>query len=122
MTLSDPTLDCPIQIWEINDVISKLSTHKAAGHDGIPNELWKILTLSCKKELVKHLNTILHNEAVPEAWVLSLLYPIFKKGDASDPKNYRPIASLKSTNKYNGKSPQKMDGCKSKTKQLSRGL
>ena len=55
------------------------------------------------KSLVSHLtalyNSILSNESFPEAWSLGSIKPIYKKGDKSNPSNYRSITLLNVTGK-----------------------
>ena len=47
------------------------------------------LLLPC---LQMHFNTAFSSGTVPQSWKTSLVTPIFKRGDATDTANYRPIA------------------------------
>uniref|UniRef100_A0A914NT93 Uncharacterized protein n=1 Tax=Meloidogyne incognita TaxID=6306 RepID=A0A914NT93_MELIC len=35
---------------------------------------------------------IIDNGQIPHTWKSSLIIPLYKKGEKSDPKNYRPIS------------------------------
>jgi hypothetical protein len=54
--------------------------------------VWKSLSFNLIIKITTIFNSILHSECVPEDWTLVLLQPIHKKGDNSDPSNFRPIA------------------------------
>jgi hypothetical protein len=82
----------PITILEFMEATRKLRTNKAPGLDGIPNEVWKAITLDSPFDLLKMYNEILASGDVPDEWCTILLSPIFKKGDKNDPQNYRPIS------------------------------
>ena len=76
----------------VQKVLLQLNTSKSSGPDGIP----AIGLKSCVPELVPVLNKLFqlsYNLGIfPSSWKLTHIFPISKKGDKSDPSNYRPIA------------------------------
>ncbi|KAK4521567.1 uncharacterized protein ATC70_007328 [Mucor velutinosus] len=72
--------------------IKRLPTHKAPGPDHIKAEMLKALT----SEIAPVLSLLFHLcyqwSYTPGLWRQAQVFPIFKKGDASDPGNYRPIS------------------------------
>ena len=61
----------------LNKLLANLKPNKASGPDNIPASLLKELS----------------NEGrVPKEWKLANVTPLFKKGDKSDPGNYRPVS------------------------------
>ena len=58
--------------------------------DGIPKLLHPLCTL---------FNLIYRTKDIPEQWLISKIIPVFKKGDAKQIENYRPIANLCATSK-----------------------
>ena len=77
---------------EILLAINKIKISKTPGPDKISPRILK----EAKNELVKPLsilfNKSLTTHKVPDDWKLANVTPIFKKGDKSQPKNYRPIS------------------------------
>ena len=93
---------------EIRQALRDLPDGKAAGIDGIPHELWKML--ATRYENKKNLNqpkfnivkclTVLYNDVerhgivhpseFPKGWMC----PLYKKGDMTEISNYRPITVL----------------------------
>jgi exonuclease III len=90
----DAELDCEIKIDELMYALRKAKNGKASGPDGIPNELYKNLTESGKRDLLEVMNNIFSSEAVPKEWGESTTVMVYKKGDTADPINYRPISLL----------------------------
>ena len=84
------TTDKPITAEEINDAIRHLKRNKASGWDGIPAEVIK--TVHVAPFLLDYLNALLDAAYFPEFWSKSIIVPIFKKGDADDPGNYRGVS------------------------------
>ena len=70
----------------------QFNTSKSKGPDGIPAMVLK----SCPPELAPVLNKLFqpsYNLGIfLSSWKLAQVFPIPKKGDKSDPSNYRPIA------------------------------
>jgi len=77
---------------KVRKVLLQLNTSKSSGSDGIP----AIGLKSCAPELVPVLNKLFqlsYNLGIfLSSWKLAHIFPIPKKGDKSDPSNYRPIA------------------------------
>ena len=74
------------------NVLKKLNMNKSAGPDNISPRLLK----KCCKSLVRPL-TIIFNKSlqtgdVPTAWKEANVTPLFKKGDKTNPLNYRPVS------------------------------
>jgi len=87
-------LDSPFTYIELNKAIKNLATSKAPGSDGIPNEIWKSLTVEVKKKLLDTFNTLFEDHNFDKSWSEIIIMPIFKKGNKEEPKNYRPISLL----------------------------
>lgn len=83
---------CDIQENVILSAINKVKTNKTPGPDKISPRILK----EAKNELVKPLsilfNKSLSTRKVPDDWKLANVTPIFKKGDKSQTRNYRPIS------------------------------
>lgn len=90
----DPILDRRISLEELGKSLRKLKNGKAPGTDLVPNECLKYLTLNWRQYLLELFNKTLDTEATPEAWSNSVLTMIYKKGDRTDPGNYRGIALI----------------------------
>ena len=74
--------------------IKKLKNKKSPGPDGVANELLKSAASLVRKPLAHLMNACLQNETIPSDWRNALVILIFKKGDPTDLKNYRPISLL----------------------------
>ena len=81
--------------------IKRLKLRKAAGLDGITNELLKILGPSICDPLSSFIFNLSFSSGVfPSVWKRSVVVPIYKnKGSKSDPTNYRPISLLSAISK-----------------------
>lgn len=77
-------------------LIAKASPWKSPGEDNIPNYLYKIRT-SAEKYLIETVTRELQGEVtLGEDDVRAQLILLYKKGDAQDPADYRPILLLNS--------------------------
>ena len=75
----------------IIDVIRELSCNSAAGPDGVPVTLLKKLSVELAKPLNILFNHSINTGEVPSTWKEAAVVPIYKGGDRSLAKNYRPI-------------------------------
>jgi hypothetical protein len=90
----DQILGDEFTIAEVLEVIRGLPWGKAAGLDGIPNEFFKLGGDSMAKAITKLFNWLVALEKLPRSWGRSLVATIYKKGDNTDPGNYRGISLI----------------------------
>ena len=88
-----PTIeDIEFNEEDIVKAIDDISRHSATGPDKFPAEVLK----ECKHQLclpIKHLwRTSLDCSEIPSVYLQQTIVPIFKKGDRSQPENYRPVS------------------------------
>ena len=84
-------LDNPISIEEIDKAIKKLKNKKAAGLDGIHNEMIKTSSSFIKYPLEKLFNLILQSGTFPTSWSNGMITALHKSGNKDDPSNYRGV-------------------------------
>ena len=77
---------------DILRVINKMKVNKTPGPDKISPRILKEVKHEITKPLSMIFNKSLTFGKVPNEWKLANVTPIFKKGDKSQPKNYRPIS------------------------------
>ena len=79
--------------------IDELENKSSSGHDGISNKLLKVIKFNISKSLTIIINQMLTTGIFPDAFKVSKIIPIFKKGDSSLLVNYRPISLLSTISK-----------------------
>ena len=87
-----PTLDGVVKEEELRDAIKMLKGNKAPGPDGIYSEILKIFWGKYDQILLLLLRKFFANHIYPAIWVTNYLKPIYKKGEALDPDNFRGLA------------------------------
>lgn len=97
-TLNDNETD-PITAARIQAEMKKLKNGKAPGPDNISNELLKHGGECLADRLTVLYNKIVQDITISEDWRNSITVPLFKKGDTSNPENYRGITLLNSSMK-----------------------
>ena len=87
-------LDIPITTEEIETAIKNLKLNKSSAEDCMINEIFihcKHVLLPCLHSLF---NSVFETGYFPESWSKACIVPVFKKGDKSDPNNYRGISVI----------------------------
>ncbi|KAI8487535.1 hypothetical protein Bbelb_347690 [Branchiostoma belcheri] len=79
---------------EVLGVLKELPPNKAPGPDGISNRLLKEAAPVICTSLCELFNHSLATGKLPGEWKQCNVTPVYKKGDRTDPSNYRPIALL----------------------------
>jgi hypothetical protein len=87
-TLSDIDFDV-YSLWEL---LKKLPSKNSTSPDNIPYVLLKKCSLPLAPIICEIFRIILDNGEIPELWRTSFIVPIHKKGEKTNPKNYRPIS------------------------------
>ena len=88
---SEADMTSPVEVSEVAAQLRRLPWQSAPGPDSVPYQLWKATPESA--ELLTELyNTCLVNHKIPPSWKASNTCLIYKKGDESVPKNWRPIS------------------------------
>ena len=87
--LEPNTLECEVK-WALRSI----TTNKASGSDGIPVELFQILTDDAVKVLHSICQKIWRTWQWPQDWKRSVYIPIPKKGNAKECSNYSTIALI----------------------------
>jgi len=72
--------------------LQTLKTDKSPGPDSLHPRLLKELSESIVNPLCTIFNQSLNNRKVPKQWKNALISAIFKKGNKSQAKNYRPVS------------------------------
>lgn len=85
-------LHCVISENEIINAIKRLKREKSHGIDLLMNEYFIEYKDFLVPVILKLLYRILSSGYFPNRWAKSIIIPALKKGDASDPNNYREIS------------------------------
>lgn len=94
MLKADQELDKEISTEEIVEILNKTKTNKAPGVDRVPYEFLKNASQEFYSELANIYNIIFETGKVDETFVETVIFPIFKKGNANLPNNYRGISFM----------------------------
>ena len=79
---------------DIQRCITKLNSNVSPGYDNINGNILKILTYSHTHYIASLFNNLLNSGIFPDSLKISIVLPIFKKGDPENLGNYRPISVL----------------------------
>jgi len=72
--------------------LTQVDPFKATGPDGIPPKLLKETSFELSPSLTLLFNSSLKQGRIPQHWKTASVTPIFKKGNRSNPTNYRPVS------------------------------
>ena len=88
----DDMPDIEITTEGIEKMLKNLKAHKAPGPDGITSRVMKTLANTIAPILCVIFRRSYETGEVPDDWRDANVVPIHKKGDKTDPGNYRPIS------------------------------
>ena len=80
-------------------ILNKLDNKSSSGKYDISNKILKYIKYNIIKPLALITNQMLYTGIFPNALKISKTIPLFKKGDASNMSNYRPISLLPTISK-----------------------
>ena len=92
--LTNPIPSIIISAHKVCRVLRSLKTDKASGLDGIPPRFLKEFADELGVVLCHLFHLILISCTYPSSWKHTLVQSVSKKGDHSNPSNYRPIALI----------------------------
>ncbi|XP_071577994.1 uncharacterized protein [Temnothorax nylanderi] len=82
---------------EVEEVIKEMKEKKAAGTDGLPNEVWIYGGERLKEKIWEVCDTAWRTEEIAEDWKEGIIVPIVKKGEGKETQDYRGV-TLMNTN------------------------
>jgi exonuclease III len=91
-----PFLDREIDIVEFEKALKNSKSRKSPGLDNVQVEFYKALPPDWKNYMLELFNKIMNSENIPAEWGKIKMFFLYKKGDKTDPRNYRGIALINS--------------------------
>ena len=82
----------PVSQSEIKNALKCLKNNKAADSFGLTSEHFTLCSQHVETSLIHIINNIFRLKKIPEILKEGLLTPVYKKGDKSNPSNYRSIS------------------------------
>ena len=89
----------PTNASEVTSKIKKMKNKESCGEDGISNEILKCCSPIVDEYIAIAFDKCILEKTYPTCFKLANVIPLHKKGDKSDPANYRPISLLSSLGK-----------------------
>ena len=77
---------------EVLKLLQDLNVNKSPGPDGLHPKMLKELSEALVKPITITYNTSVSLGTVPDRWKEGNITVLFKKGNKSDPGNYRPVS------------------------------
>ena len=78
----------------LTNILMSMKNSPACGSDGVCVRALKVSFPVIGPVILHIINTCLSQADFPPSWKHSIIHPIFKSGDPTDPSNYRPISII----------------------------
>ncbi|KAI4896701.1 hypothetical protein NFI96_030906 [Prochilodus magdalenae] len=88
------SLEAPFSLTELTEVLGKMNRRKVPGLDGLPVEFYSTFWDVLGPELVEVAEDVHRQGKLTESMSSGALSLLYKKGDASDLANWRPVTML----------------------------
>ena len=92
LPISNPMPAPILSARKVRRILSSLKVGKASGPDQVPTWFLREFAAEIAPVLCRLFRLILSTSTYPSVWKHALVQPVPKKGDRSNPSNYRPIA------------------------------
>ena len=84
----------PATLPELSLALSRLSSSRAVGHDGVPLHAIRSCFPVIGPHVLHIVNSSILSSTFPDTWKLATVVPLHKSGAKHDPSNFRPISIL----------------------------
>ena len=81
-----------ITLQGVTNLLSNSNPHKSPGPDSLHAVFLKQTSTEIAPMLTHLFQQSLRDNSIPIIWKQAYVTPIYKKGNRSDPKNYRPVS------------------------------
>ena len=81
-----------LEVGGVRKLLANINTSKAIGPDQIPNQALKLAEDEIAPVLQHIFQQSLDSGELPEDWKRAHIAAIYKKGDTTNPANYRPVS------------------------------
>ena len=79
---------------EVSAIIDNMKSSRSCGLDNIDTYILKLAKHEVIAPVTHIINLSILQHKFPSQWKCAKVVPLFKKGDVTEPKNYRPVALL----------------------------
>ena len=87
-----PPIIVEVHVGGVRKLLANIDTSKAIGPDQIPNQALKLAADEIAPVLQHIFQQSLDSGELPEDWKRAHIAAIYKKGDTTNPANYRPVS------------------------------
>ena len=90
--INTPLENCIISLHDMELALNNLNPNKSPGPDNFHPKFLKLSSKTLALPFTLLFNKTLSEGCIPEEWKTAEVRPIFKKGDKTQPGNYRPVS------------------------------
>ena len=83
-----------VSLGDIEQELKSLNVKKSGTFKNIPSKIFKDSISECSSFLLNLVNELIEKSEFPDELKLADVTPVFKKGETTNAKNYRPVSVL----------------------------